>query len=198
MNLVQTESEDELPEPVKKCIKSPKFLNDFVNCFNSGNYAQYLTAPTLVIQSPYDQYCLKNIVYARCVSASQPSNLDKCDDASIAAIEDYHKEALKGINGMRSNKTGSGVFAAWGPACIQHGFSAESSLNSNRFRIPSGTGETLSSVLTTFIRDTNNTPWLLENIIWPNNQGCSGKNSNLRENIFEENIFEKNILELEE
>lgn len=51
-----------MPDPIQKCVEEPGF--DIVDCYNAGNYAQYLKAPILMIQSPYDQWCLRYIIGA--------------------------------------------------------------------------------------------------------------------------------------
>ena len=49
----------------------PQCLTDFpevYHCFNAANLAKYLKAPMFIIESPYDQYSVDNIVVALCKS----------------------------------------------------------------------------------------------------------------------------------
>lgn len=78
---------------------------------------------------------------------------------------------------MKNDRTNVG---AWGPACVQHGYISYSSLTSSSFRIPSDTGLTLNDVIGIFLKNPEQTPWLIEDLTWPNNKGCSGQVGNLR------------------
>lgn len=63
-----------MPDPVQKCLKKPGF--DIIDCANAGNYAEFLKAPLLIVESPYDAYSLENIVVVRCMKNSdQPFSL---------------------------------------------------------------------------------------------------------------------------
>jgi hypothetical protein len=68
----------------------------------------------------------------------------------------------------------------WGPSCVQHGYSSSASLTGSSFRVPSDTGLTLNDVIGIFLRNPSETPWLIETIQWPGNQGCSGLGNNLK------------------
>ena len=46
-----SDDKNELPYPVKKCME---VMNDMVNCTDVTNYAKYITAPLLLVQSTYD------------------------------------------------------------------------------------------------------------------------------------------------
>lgn len=64
LNLVGSVPE-ELPGPIQKCLLKPGI--DIVDCFNAANYAEFLTAPMFLIESPIDEYSLSNIVIVRCL-----------------------------------------------------------------------------------------------------------------------------------
>ena len=96
----------------------------------------------LIVESPYDEWCLNYILVARCLSNSRaPYSLTKCNDTVMAAIDQYRRESIQGAKSMRKTRKDIG---AWGPACVQHGYISYPSLTSSAFRVPSDTGLTLN------------------------------------------------------
>jgi hypothetical protein len=67
---------------------------------------------------------------------------------------------------------------AWGPSCVQHGYVSYPSLTSENFKIPTATGLTLNDAIGMFLNDPLSSPWLIEDLVWPANRGCSGLNGN--------------------
>lgn len=51
--------------------------------------------------------------------------------------------------------------STWGPSCVQHGYISYSSLTSNNFRIPSGTGLSLNDVIGDFLKNPEKGRWLI-------------------------------------
>lgn len=67
-------------------MKDPGF--DVVDCFNAANYAKYLRTPIFMVQSPYDQWSMKNIVVAKCLTNKQaPYSIKDCDEQTKQVIE---------------------------------------------------------------------------------------------------------------
>lgn len=58
-----------MPSPVQKCLEKPF---DIVDCFNAGNYFEFLKAPMLIIESPYDAWSLENAVAISCMKNKNP------------------------------------------------------------------------------------------------------------------------------
>ena len=63
----------------------------------------------------------------------------------------------------------------FGPACVQHGFTDESSFTSGDYRVPSGIGMKIDEVIKQFLENPEKAPWLLDEGEWPTvNKGCNG------------------------
>lgn len=76
------------------------------------------------------------------------------------------------MNKIKGNRKDVGV---WGPACVQHGFSSPgTSYNTEYYTV---NGLTLMKAIEKFLDNPNEAPWLLDEIVWPNNKGCSGINN---------------------
>ena len=127
---VEQDFEKYLPEPIQQCLDKPVWM-DLVDCYNSANYVEFLTdIPILAIQSPVDAYSLSHIVRAdKCFTNRQPPySLSQCDDVIMAAIDDYRKESLRYLAQMKAHGK-----SAWGPVCVQHGFSTYPSFTHSNF-----------------------------------------------------------------
>lgn len=70
--------------PLPQCLKE---YDEFYHCYNAANLAKYLKAPMFIIESPYDQFSIDNIIVANCKSKKAPYNLDDCNETARAAIE---------------------------------------------------------------------------------------------------------------
>ena len=77
LKLVGTD-EKELPEPVRMCIHK---LNDLVSCYDASNYAENIHAPLFIIESPYDQWSISNLLKAKsCLGNKQaPYSIINCN-----------------------------------------------------------------------------------------------------------------------
>lgn len=77
LKLVTEANEQLLPEPIQKCLEEHD--DDIVVCCNAANYAKFIEAPIFMIQSPYDQWSLKNNLMATCLTnAAPPFSLETC------------------------------------------------------------------------------------------------------------------------
>ena len=66
------------PEPIKKCYNDTQ---DVVTCFDASNYAKYITAPLLMIESTYDAWVINNVLAINCLkNKSPPYSLSSCTD----------------------------------------------------------------------------------------------------------------------
>ena len=67
----------DIPPPLNKC------LNDTGNetfCKTTTVYYKYVESPLLIIESPYDQWSIDNIVTANCKSNSgEPYSIQNCN-----------------------------------------------------------------------------------------------------------------------
>jgi hypothetical protein len=85
----------------------------------------------------------------KCLSNSKaPYSLSRCNDTTMAAINQYKLESLKGLKELKGIRVNIG---AWGPSCVQHGFISYPSLISSSFKVPTGTGLTLNEVINIFL-----------------------------------------------
>jgi hypothetical protein len=82
MTLVNSEQD---AFPIKKCFEDNR--QDILECYTTSNLTQYLKAPMLLIQSTYDSFSIKNIVYANCTSKGPPYSLASCDSKTREVIE---------------------------------------------------------------------------------------------------------------
>ena len=160
-------NETDMPEPILQCARQPGF--DVVDCFNAANYAKYLKTSIFMIQSPYDAWSLKYILGALCEgNKDAPFTLSDCDENVRKVIEDYHANAIQQLGYIRNGRKDVGI---WGPACVQHGFEDHPSYNSKNFKV---NDRTLMNAIERFLENPYEAEWLLDESIWPGNQGCSG------------------------
>lgn len=69
---------------------------------NSANYVKYMTAHLFVIESPYDQWSIANILGTRCYSnRDAPYSIQNCNDTVRAAIEGYRLKSIEYLKSMR-------------------------------------------------------------------------------------------------
>lgn len=124
-------------------------MNDMVNCTDVTNYAKYITAPLLIVQSTYDEWCLDNIVKANCLTPNEPPfSLQKCDSTMKNVLDNYMKLAVESMQKIKADKRDTG---AWAPACVQHGFTTFGSFTNEKYEVPSGSGNKLFSVVEKFL-----------------------------------------------
>ena len=65
------------------------------SCYDAFEYAQYIDAPMLIIQSPYDEWGLGYQVEATCYSGMHPPySLQNCNKTAIEDIEKYRRTAI--------------------------------------------------------------------------------------------------------
>lgn len=73
---------------MKRCLDKPGF--DIIDCLNAGNYIEFLRAPLLIVESPYDAWSVENALGVGCLKNSdQPFSLENCDAMNMKIIEDY-------------------------------------------------------------------------------------------------------------
>jgi O-palmitoleoyl-L-serine hydrolase len=143
-NLIQDEGTG---FPFPDCLK--EYNNEYYHCYNAANLAKYQKAPMFIIESPYDQYSIDNIVVALCkTNKNPPFNLDTCNESAIAAIEDYRSLTIKAIEQIKGSRKDVG---AWVPSCVQHGFTDMNSFTDPRFRIPSVNAPMVSVAIAEFL-----------------------------------------------
>ena len=95
-------------------------LDDMVDCTDVTNYAKYITAPLLIVQSTYDTFAMSDILNIDCLSNEQPPfSLQFCDEIERLVIEDYRNKTVVSLKKIREEKTNAGI---WAPACDQHVF----------------------------------------------------------------------------
>lgn len=83
--------------PIEDCLK--QFNNDTVQCFNAQNLVKYIKTPMLIIQSPYDQWSLSNLLGVNCLGNKKPPfELQNCNSTVIQVIEDYRDATRKALN----------------------------------------------------------------------------------------------------
>ena len=94
----------------------------------------------LIVESPYDEYSVRNIVVAESCLTNQhePFSIETCNETARKVIEDYRKQTIDAIMKIKGNRTNVGV---WAPACVQHGFTDMSSFADARYKVPSGSGK---------------------------------------------------------
>lgn len=79
VTLVNTETK----VPLKACVDR---YPDQMDCFQSGNMAEFIKPKTFVIQSQYDSWGLTNIAQMRCVPSGDPSDISKCNSTEMEYI----------------------------------------------------------------------------------------------------------------
>lgn len=93
MKLVIQDGQDFLPVPMQKCME--EYDQDIVYCCNAEKYAKHIEAPILMIQSPYDEWSLKNNLGVKCLTNHDaPFSLDSCEENVRKAVEDYRLEEI--------------------------------------------------------------------------------------------------------
>lgn len=86
-----------------------------------------------MIQSVYDQWCIKYIIGATCLTNSKaPFSIQTCSESVKNVIEDYRKKALQYANYVKNDRKNVG---AWGPACVQHGFESYASYHNSNYTV---------------------------------------------------------------
>ena len=129
----------------------------------------------LIIESPYDQYSLDNIIVALCKrNKDPPYSIEACDEEERLAIEDYRKLTLEAIMKIKGNRTNVG---AWVPSCVQHGFTDMDSFTDPRFKIPSAGGPMIYEAIREFLSNPEQPKMYIDQVPWPYNTACSGLSS---------------------
>ena len=67
-----------------------------------------------------------------------PYSIENCSASYRDAIEQYRNKTIEKLNTMKGDRSDVGF---WVPACVQHGYTFDSTLVSNKFRIPTTTGK---------------------------------------------------------
>ena len=66
----------DIPPPLNKCLKD---TGNMTLCKTTTIYYKYVEAPLLIIESPYDQWSIDNIITAHCKSGSEPYSIENCN-----------------------------------------------------------------------------------------------------------------------
>jgi len=84
---------------------------------------------------------------------------------------------------MLNIKQNTGI---WSPACVQHGFSDNPSLNNPSYKVPSQIGKGMVETIKEFLENPLNPPKYTDTVNWPDNKGCNGISNwgSLRKKIF--------------
>ena len=128
----------------------------------------------LIIESPYDQWSIQNLLIAKCASREKDKEayeIKKCDDGTRAVIEEYRKATVNAFYEMEAAKK---QLSLWAPSCVQHGFSSSDSLTSDNYRVPSKSGVTLAEAMKEFLENPAGNKWHMDEVPWPFNYGCNG------------------------
>lgn len=72
------------------------------------------------------------------------------------------------LNYIRNGRKDVGI---WGPGCVQHGYEAYPSYNSQNYKV---NDTTLMDAIERFLAHPDQAEWLLDERTWPENHGCSG------------------------
>jgi hypothetical protein len=119
----------------------------------------------LIVESPYDEWSLNNIIVVKCLkNGAPPYSLASCNDTTREAIEDYREKVIDQLISMKGQRKDVG---GWGPSCVQHGFIDVPTLTNSSFKVPSSTGPTLNDVIRIFLVNPEQSPWLIEKVKWP-------------------------------
>ena len=114
--------------------------------FAEHNYA-YISGPLFAIQSPYDAWCIPNILGLSCDKAG---SLAECQTAGVMdVIERYHESNLKLLKAITNNsKNGNGF---WSPSCSNHCYTVTGSFYNANYRIPANSDYSLSKSISNWI-----------------------------------------------
>lgn len=113
--LIGKMNDGDVPRPMRECTKD---LGDSISCTDSTNFVQYIDIPVFYIQSTYDEYVVRYVLGADCLTNKLPPySMITCDQKTRNLIEDYRSQLMKAIQHMKKNKSDLGI---WGIACIQH------------------------------------------------------------------------------
>ena len=58
--------------------------------------------PLLLVHSTYDQWAIKHIITAKCLSRKEPYSLRDCDDYNRSLIEQYRKLTVNAFYEMKA------------------------------------------------------------------------------------------------
>lgn len=142
LNLIG-EDLDDMPEPVKKCVISHG--GDVPTCVDASQYSQFISAPIFIVQSPYDEWNLDHALEVNCLPGRRPPySLQYCNDSTRDLIEHFNRQMVESLQTMMDRGDQVGV---WSPDCVQHGFAEGSSLTSEKYKVPTSTGITLSDAI---------------------------------------------------
>lgn len=127
---------------IPQCIK--QFDGDIIECFNSANSAKYFKPPMFMVQSPYDQWSIDNILELKCKSGSAPYSIQNCNLTERNLIQDLRRKTIDAFYKIKGNRTDVGI---WGAACVKHGFIKGVQFNSTKYRVPTTTGITAAEAI---------------------------------------------------
>jgi hypothetical protein len=96
--------------PNTACVKA--YPGEKWKCLFAQYSLKYVNVPTFLIQSPYDSWCLYNIIGVYC--EKNYGSLASCDTKQMQAIDLYRGQTLRVIETyLEENPT----WGTWAPAC---------------------------------------------------------------------------------
>lgn len=155
--------------PMPECKTA--FPDDPMQCYSANNIAKFIKPPIFIIESQYDMWSIKNILWLTCVGSKTVGTMTNCSQSDINSVELYRTQLLSAIREFSLKKS----FGVWAPSCIQHGFIGSSSLTSPSYKIPTNTGTTIADALKKFLANPESGDHIyIDTDGWPSNKGCSG------------------------
>lgn len=139
----------------------------------------------LIIESPYDQWSLSNILGVECLGNKKaPFEIQSCNETVMKVINDYRDASRVALNEMITIKPQTGL---WAPSCVQHGYTDSPSFNDPRYKIPGLVGKSIPETIVEFLENPEKPPIVIDSVDWPGNKGCNGLSNllNLRPGLLE-------------
>eukprot|EP00039_Didymoeca_costata_P009164 m.121179 g.121179 ORF g.121179 m.121179 type:complete len:411 (+) comp14383_c0_seq3:61-1293(+) len=146
--------------------------NDMFDCVFPQNFADLIRSPMHPIQSLYDTYQLRSILYLP--KTCEPVKPGSCTTEQLEMFQEYHVAQRNALNmtGLY-NKSGNGI---WNDACMAHSQGYYGSYYNNvEWEVPANSGMTLAKSIFCFLNGCDSVPSNFHHDIveWPNNGPCS-------------------------
>ncbi|CAD8118533.1 unnamed protein product [Paramecium sonneborni] len=158
-------SNSELSPPNTRCVQSNP--NEQWKCLFAQYLIEYIDTPIFFVQSPYDSWCIPNILKLSCAN---DGTLLNCNQNQVNFIESHAISMEVMMKSRFSTHYNTGAF---GPACLQHCFLESSYYHGTKFQVPSGSGNTIAKTLSSWVLDQSISSNYLDFVSWPDNTGCN-------------------------
>lgn len=112
--------------------------------FAEYNY-KYIKIPLFAIQSPYDTWCLPNILGLFCQRGGSLLDCEKRGFEDI--IEAYHQNTSKVLRQIGKNPQNG----YWAPSCANHCYTVVGSFYNTDYRIPAKSENSLSKSIADWV-----------------------------------------------